>query len=100
MNATDKEKAIGISQPELCANKSFESAATMVSSTDRKSNSIDPEHMAAFSANQFKADLSTNKRSLSSVSKHQPVRKIWPQSSMTLERQPSGIPIDFDLYDE
>lgn len=29
-----------------------------------------------------------------------PVRKIWPVSTFTLEKQPEGTQIDFDLYDE
>lgn len=29
-----------------------------------------------------------------------PVRKIWPVSTFSLERQPEGNQIDFDLYDE
>ena len=29
-----------------------------------------------------------------------PVRKIWPTSTFTLECQPSGNSVDFDLYDE
>lgn len=28
------------------------------------------------------------------------MRKIWPTSTISLERQPSGVPVDFDLYDE
>ena len=28
------------------------------------------------------------------------MRKIWPTSTFSLERQPSGVSVDFDLYDE
>lgn len=28
------------------------------------------------------------------------VRKIWPMSTLTLERQPEGVLAEFDLYDE
>ena len=28
------------------------------------------------------------------------MRTVWPTSTMSLERQPSGNPVEFDLYDE
>ena len=81
-------------------NKSFRSAETMASSTDRKSN--EPRHMIA-STKQFKADLSVSsakKRSRTICARSPPVRKIWPTSTFSLERQPSGVPVEFDLYEE
>ena len=29
-----------------------------------------------------------------------PIRKIWPTSTLTLETQPAGTSLDFDLYDD
>ena len=53
---------------------------------------------------QFKAEVAPaiqlrapqTKRKLPAL----PPRTVWPTSTFTLERQPSGIPCDFDLYDE
>jgi len=55
------------------------------------------------SAEQFRADLTSGKgrcKGFDRVRSPPPTRKIWPATTMTLERQPSGIPVDFDLYDE
>ena len=89
---------------ERNVNKSFRSAETMASSTDRKSNGPSSEARNIASTKQFKADycVSSGKKRNRTISARMspPVRTIWPTSSFSLERQPSGNPVEFDLYDE
>lgn len=81
--------------------KSLRSAETQASSTDRKSNDSAPEQTSNVSTQQFQANVSVKKRrTISERVRSPPLRKIWPTSTISLERQPSGIPVDFDLYDE
>jgi len=70
------------------------SAETLASSADRKSS--EPALEPTMSTKQFKSSDFTRR----SVKIAPPVRKIWPSSTIALERQPSGNPVDFDLYDE
>jgi hypothetical protein len=60
------------------------------SSSDRKS---DNQYNLLRSTKQFKADLAT-------ASPPHRKRTIWPTSTFTLECQPEGNTVDFDLYDE
>ena len=91
-------------QALLNRNKSFRSAETMASSSsDRKG---DDHHAVSHnnllhSTKQFKAEMAFSSASRSGRMSP-PLRKrtIWPTSTFTLERQPEGNQIDFDLYDE
>ena len=76
----------------------------MVSSTDQKSYSGAYDLLTDRTNKQFKAmdALSGKKRCRGFDRVRSPpiIRTIWPSSTMTLEKQPSGNPIEFDLYDE
>ena len=90
---------------ERNVNKSFRSAETMASSTGRKSSGPSNEPRLHASTKQFKADFSCSssgkiRSRTGSAKMTPPVRKIWPSSTFTLERQPCGVPVEFDIYDE
>lgn len=93
---------------ERNVNKSFRSAETMASSTGRKSSGAAHEPRLHASTKQFKADYTSSNSSSGKMSSSRakrakmspPVRKIWPTSTFTLERQPCGVPVEFDIYDE
>ena len=82
---------------QLRTGKSLKSAETLASSTDCKGKS--PALMQPAVTKQFTADLSSSSGK-SSKRRSAPVRKIWPTSTFSLERQPSGVSVDFDLYEE
>ena len=90
-----KEVSRQATQQMFLRGKSFQSASTMgSSSSDRKSeNQIN----LLRSTKQFKAELSLSE---SRVSLPMRKRTIWPTSTFTLECQPEGGTVDFDLYDE
>lgn len=76
----------------------------MATSTDAKKNSAEQSKIyVPASTKQFQADFSgasIKGQRRSSGRQSPPVRKIWPTSTFTLECQPSGNSVDFDLYDE
>ena len=89
---------------QLRTGKTFRSAETMATSTDAKKNSTEQNKLyMPVSTKQFSADFSESSskgKRRSSGRQSPPVRQIWPSSTFTLECQPSGNPVDFDLYDE
>ena len=97
-----------ISPNQEISTKTFCSAETIASSTDCKQI---PAHLQVpKSTKQFKADFSCSISGKSTTSVRlplsqnrrmsPPVRKVWPVSTFSLEKQPEGTMIDFDLYDE
>ena len=76
----------------------------MATSTEQKSyNDAQSNPHTLESMKQFKLRESVSgKKRCRGFERHRspPMRTVWPTSTMSLERQPSGNPVEFDLYDE